>query len=186
MPTPVHERQAIRAAVVAQLVASSTSAGARVYPMRQPPVRKVELPAICVYTDSEETDEESANTAARWLKRKALVAIEIWAEATTAVDDVLDALALEVETAMDQDDSLAGTAFWAWGPASTEIGITAIGDKPVGCCRMLYAVTYKTDLRTEARDGAFDDLKTVDTKYNLAAAQDDADQAEDKQEDLDT
>lgn len=183
MPTPTHERKAIRAAVVAQL-SGHTAAGTRVFPSRQPPVREVELPAICVYTDSEEVDEESANSAPRWLKRKAIVAIEVWAAAGDAVDDVLDALALEVETAMDSDDSLGGTAFWVW-PTSTEIGITAIGKIPVGCCRMLYTVTYKTDLRTEARDAAFDALKTVDTKYDLAAAQAPADQAEDKQEDLD-
>lgn len=180
----MHERQAIRAAIVAQL-SGETDAGVRVYPARQPPLRKVELPAICVYTDSEEVDEESANSNPRYLKRKAQIAIEIWAEATTAVDDVLDALALDVETAMDGDDSLAGTAFWSW-PASSEIGITAIGDKPVGCCRMLYTVIYKTDLRTEARDAAFDDLATVDTKYDLNAEQDPADQAEDLNEDLDT
>jgi hypothetical protein len=182
--TALHERKAIRDAVVAQL-SGQTAAGARVFASRQSSVKKVELPAICVYTDSEEVDEESADSSPRWLKRKLLLAVEVWAGAASGVDDVLDALALEVETAMDSDDSLGGTAFWSW-PASTEVGLTEIGNQPVGCCRMLYTVVYKTDLRTETRDGAFDDLKTVDTTYDVAAGeQDPADRSETLNEGLD-
>jgi hypothetical protein len=183
----VHERKQIRDAVVAAL-SGHTSAAARVYPSRIRSLANEELPAICVYTDAEQTDEPSANTAPRELKRSMQVAIEAWVSvvANGPVDDAFDAIALEIETAMDADDSLGGTVFWAW-PSSTEFGIDNKGARPMGCVKIEYTCVYHSELRTSAQDAARADLKKIDVQYDLNDAQPDVrDRAEDLIVGLDT
>lgn len=167
----MHERQAIREAVVAQLVgvapAFRTSARDRVTKSRMAPMRGGELPAINVYTDGEETDANSKNSAPRELMRTMTVTIEAWAKYAENVDDALDDLALEIETAMDGDLNLANTAFDSV-LERTEIGIKLDGDRPMGCVHLEYAVTFHTDLRVAAPTDLFD---TATVRHDLAGAQ---------------
>lgn len=143
----MHARQAIRQAVIARLVGDAptyrTVARDRVFSTRREPLRHHELPAISVYVDSEVVDEDSADTAPRELKRTATVAIEGWVQYREAVDDVLDDLALEIETAMDGDQNLAGTAFDSV-LTLTEVGVRLEGERPLACVHLEYAVTYHT------------------------------------------
>jgi len=184
-----HERQQIRDAVVAQLIGAvvvgpvttyATAAGARVYKSRQPPVPTAQLPAIGVYTDSEEVDPASKNTAPRELKRMPVVAIEGWVSASGDVDDACDDLALEIETAMDADDSLDGCAFSSV-LSSTEIGLFTQGNRPMACVRLEYSVVYHTDLRVA---DPVDDFDTMGTQYSLSNEQAALDQASDLVEDI--
>jgi hypothetical protein len=175
-----HERTEIREAVVAQLIAASTAAGSRVYETRLAPIRTAELPAISVYVDSETVRPDSMSSAPRELKRTAELAIEAWARADADVDDVLDALALEIETAMDSDVNLDETAFNSV-LSSTEVKISMDGDRPMGVVRLVYAVVYHTDQRVDAPD---DDFDKADVKFSLENEQDEADQANDSLEDI--
>ena len=173
-----HERKELREAIVSQLKGPSnnrTAAGARVYETRQGPLRTSELPALSVYIDSETVTEDSDKTAPRELTRIATVAIEGWCIATTAVDDALDALALEIETAMDVDLNLGLTAFDSVLSLS-EFGIKLDGERPMGCVHLEYKVTYHTDLRVAV---AVDDFDTADIQYSLAGDQATLDQAHD-------
>lgn len=167
----MHERQAIREAVVAQLIgvapAFRTSAQGRVTKSRMAPMRGTDLPAINIYTDGDETAAGSKDTAPRELTRTTVVTIEAWARYAENVDDVLDELALEIETAMDVDLNLAGTAFDSV-LERTEIGIKLEGDRPMGCVHLEYAVTFHTDLRVAAPVDIFD---TATVRYDLGGVQ---------------
>lgn len=181
-----HERTSIREAVVAQLVAGSTVAAARVYGSRLKPVTEAELPAILVYTDSETVDPASAISSPRWLKRTLELTVEGLARVAEDLQTTLDDLALEIETAMDSDLEFGETAFSS-ALASSEIGMKVDGNQPIGMVRLVYNVVYETDLRVAARDSAMDDLSTVDIRYSLENEQDDEDdQAHDTIEDLET
>lgn len=161
-----------------------TAAGTRVFPSRLAPLRMSQLPALSVYVDDESVDTQaSASTAPRELARSAQVAIECAVSATANVDDALDDLAYEVETAMHADPGLDGTA----GDAillSTALGLTNEGDRPLGVVRLVYQVTYYT---FAPEPGTLDDLKTVDAKWTSTggASLPAANQAEDRLTDLD-
>ena len=178
----MHERQAIRQAVVAQLRGSApdynTAAGARVFETRMAPIRSAELPAISVYTSDETIDADSAATAPRELRRTLQLAIEAWCAATVNVDDAFDALALQIETAMDSDVNLADTCF-SCVLSSIETGIKMEADKPMGCVRLEYSVVYHTDLRTSAADTAREIFDTAAVQYSLEGNQATLDQAAD-------
>ncbi len=178
-----HERQDIRDAIVAQLVEAETSAGARVLKTRLEPVRTSQLPCLAVYTEDETVDPSTASTAPRELKRIVRVAITAFTVATENVDDALDDLALEVETAMDVDLNLDETAFDSV-LLSTEYDLKMEGERPLGAIRLVYRVVYHTDIRTQEADEAREDLETVDVQYDLEGSQDVLDQAHDLVEDL--
>lgn len=170
-----HQRQLIRQAVKSALVAASTAAGARVFETRFLPLKRVELPALAVYTLVESVDE-SDKGAPRELVRRLQLAIEGSVEAGENVDDDLDSLALEVETAIHADDSFGGTAEDAV-LESTEIAIDESGSKPVGVVRLVYGVTYRT--YAPATVSAPDAFNTADVRFSLAGDQAAADQAHD-------
>jgi hypothetical protein len=167
----MHERQSIRDAIVAALATAvddefPTAAGARVYKARKNPLRLGDLPAICVYTDDEAI--EKSNEAPRELKRIVRVAVDCWVRASENVDDDLDDLALEVETAMDADLSLDRNAFDSM-LASTEIGISPDGATPIACAHMVYEVAYHTQQRVA---DATDDFDTADVVIENHGADD--------------
>ncbi|HEY6038260.1 MAG TPA: hypothetical protein VIV58_28455 [Kofleriaceae bacterium] len=100
-----HQRKLIRNAVAALLVSANTAAGARVKATRVEPNREQELPAISVYTLSDETDRASADTAPIELTRELKLEIACEVKHTDAypVDDRMDDIAEQVEAAMASD-----------------------------------------------------------------------------------
>jgi len=127
----MHQRQAIRTAVVAQL-AFKTAAADRVFPTREVPWRKTDLPGIAVYS-LEETKEPS--------KRRVKIAVLIVVAVSEQVDDVLDALSLEVETAMAVDMTFGGLAL-ASRYTGMEAEITEVQGVPIGAMRLTYEAWY--------------------------------------------
>lgn len=180
-----HERKQIRDAVVAALT-GETGAGARVFASRALPVRH-DLPTILVHTPDEETDPASRASAPRVLMRTAQVQIEaiVTAASESALEDAIDAIALEVETAMDVDLNLDGYAFDS-ALVSTETIVNGDGDKLLGLARLAYAVKYESQPRTETADAARERLQTVSVQYDLSHDQAPADQASDLIEGLNT
>lgn len=178
-----HERTAIRDAVVAQLIAGSTSAGARVYGSRLKPLVEAELPAVLVYTDSESVDPASANSSPRWLRRTVELTVEGVVRVAEGLQTELDDLALEIETAMDSDLEFGQTAFSST-LAGTEVGMKMDGNQPMGMVRLVYNVVYETDLRVAEQDAELEDLETADIRYSLENGQDEDDQAHDTVEGL--
>lgn len=170
----MHERQAIREAVVAQLkgVAPNyrTSAGPRITSSRVAPTRMPQLPTINVSIDSESIDPASANSSPRELQRTAIVAIEAWVADSSELDNRLDDIALEIEAAMDVDLNLAGTAFTSV-LQNTDTGMSALGEREIGVARLEYAITYHSQIRTELPTAKFNTADVhVDLDGNQAAA----------------
>lgn len=151
----------------------ATAARDRVFSSRQAPLRSSEIPAINVYVDSETIDDVSASSAPRELKRTMVLAVEGWVASSSAVDDALDALALEIETALDAAVPAGASDLVL---SSSEIGLKVDGAQPLGCVHLEFEVTYYTDPRLTA---PVDDFATADVRYSLAGDQAPADQAHD-------
>ncbi len=187
MATPTHQRQIIRGAVQAILLAK-TAAGAQVFKTRMVPYRKLELPAIAIYALQEPVDPESKNAAPRELTRNLQLVVEAAVKADEGVDDALDAIALEIERAMHADPTLGGAASDAL-LSNTELTVVEESqgrmlEQPLGIATLTYAVRYYT-YAPDAADVTLDDLRTVDAKTSLGGAVAAGDQAEDKLQDLD-
>lgn len=178
----MHERQAIRDAVVAAL-RNETAAGDRVYKSRQEPIRSTELPAINVFSVDDTTDEESSSSAPRDLFRTNTLQVVGWVSAAsptsgpeTFVDDRMDGLALEIETALDADVTFDDTASDSYVTA-TEFAESAAGERPMGAVVLTLSVKYRTGLRVPAPS---EPLNTIDARTSINGAQDEADQLHDR------
>lgn len=148
MTTPLHPRRLLRDAIVATLT-GVTSAGARVTKTRRDPIRLQDLPQISVYTLEETVDDASALMAPRELTRSTSIAVvaHVIDADSAPVDDAMDAIALEIETAMASNRYLSGTAGGHGAILTrTEIDILSSenGDPIVGVIRLIYSATYYT------------------------------------------
>lgn len=160
----LHQRQRIREAAKAALV-GKTAVGDRVHETRILPWKKIELPAIAVYTLNEEVDPESARSAPRELERTVELAIEAFVEAGDNVDDALDALALQIERAMHADETLGGTASDSI-LSSSEMAVLKDGEKLAGTIGLTYSVRYFT-YAPDAADVHLNEFATADIRHNL-------------------
>lgn len=174
-----HQRKVIRDKVVA-LLSGETEAEARIYASRIRSIRNSEFPLILVYTRGEQVDGDPS-TAPRELTRRLDVEIAgaVVGLDEAAVEDALDALALEIETAMHADPYLAGEA----GDSilvGTESDIDQEGDRLIGMVQLTYSVTYRTMAPEAVDDEELDDFLTVAATHKTGGVdQDDDDDAED-------
>ena len=142
-----HVREQIRDAVVNAVTYLDLTAR-RVFRTRVYPMDSESLPGICVYTQSETSSPATIGglTSVSTYLRVMLVNIEVYAKASVDLDNTLDDIAVEIETAMATDATLDGlvedTVL-----SGTEIDIMG-GDseQPVGVMRLTYNVTYRTTL----------------------------------------
>jgi hypothetical protein len=142
-----HVRQQIRDAVVAAVTFLPLTA-TRVYKARVYPMTAADLPGICVYTQSESASLNTIGglkTVSAYL-RNLSINLEIYAKATSNLDNSLDNIAVEVETAIATNAGLNGLAEDVI-LASTEIDIMgADSEQPVGVMRLTYNIIYRTTL----------------------------------------
>lgn len=125
-----HPRELIRQAVVATLVAANTAAGARVKSTRIEPIKKSQLPAIAVYTLSEDTQTDTEHFAPRELTRDLKLEIAAWVEHKDSypVDDAMDDIAAQIEAAMDANRYIAAAlSITAVDATTDQLTITAHG-----------------------------------------------------------
>jgi hypothetical protein len=158
-----HQRQVIRHAI-RDLLDGVTTAGTRVYATRVTPFRRNELPVISVYTLEESVTSESVNTFPRELTRELPVIIEGWVAPGDNPDDSMDALALEIETAMHADPYLDGEVAESILD-STAMEVLQKGDRLTGIVALTYQITYHTFAPVAPTD--IDDFETVGATYNL-------------------
>lgn len=157
----MHPRAGIRAAVRAALVAADTAAGARVFGMRPSPLRRLELPALAVYFEEESVTESSRHNAPRDVERDGRLVVEGIVEANEETEDALDALALEVETALGQDPTFGGRCSDSLLQRTT-LDVTDAGDKLLGVVRLEYVASYEMRVQAEVAD----DFSTAQVTYN--------------------
>ena len=138
-----HHRKVIRDAVVTALTGLATT-GSSVYPTRTYPLDEAKLPALCVYTISEDSAVDSMKVSTRGLRRSLELAVEGIAVNNGALDEALDQIALEVETAIGADPTFAGKCYDCT-LSQTRISVRGgESQKEIGSVVMTFAVTYRT------------------------------------------
>lgn len=135
-----HVRQQIREAAATVLTGLATS-GARVFQSRLRPLKDTDLPCLLINTDDEEIEAQGI-TATPMQERSLVLSVRAIAKQTATLDDVLDTMLAEIETA------LAGQTFGnrAKGLLLESIAIEMNDEleKPVGIATAHYRVTYYT------------------------------------------
>lgn len=130
----VHLRNQIRDAVVAAL-SGNTDAGTNVTPSRVYPFAS--LPGICVYTPIEESEPDTTTH----LLREVDIVIEAYAD--TTLDDTIDDLAADIETAMSTDSTFGGLCLFSW-LSGTETDLTNEAEKAKGVITLTFKAQYRT------------------------------------------
>lgn len=140
-----HARQTIRHSV-RTILAGRTAAGDRVFTTREIPLRRTQLPAITIYSLEESAEVGAGGDHVTKLDRSLQLELLIIASLTEAVDDELDAIAEQVESAMRADPALGldGTVFDS-ALTGTVIGVDDDQGHPIGAMRLTYNVQYCTD-----------------------------------------
>ena len=136
-----HIRQQIRERVGTTLTGLTTT-GSNVFQSRVYNLENAKLPAIIIYTKSEDSELLEMGSI-RTLQRNLSLVVEAYVKANTNFDDTIDTIAKEVEAAMGADvshNSLARDTFLD----STEINYNAEGEQPVAVMTMVYNINYLT------------------------------------------
>jgi hypothetical protein len=146
MPT-THARQQIREAV-ATAVTGLTTTGSRVFQSRMRPASDTQVPCLLVTCDTEIIEQ---TTQARQV-RDLTVTVQGIAKGTTGLDDTLDTMALEVETALQAAGSLGGKVPGGIVLQRHQVEFDDSLDKPVGVIVMEFKAGYFT---TAGAPGSF-------------------------------
>jgi hypothetical protein len=135
-----HARKQIRDAVRERLQILTSDYSifvSRVYPLEEG-----KLPAILIYTKSEEVEYQNIKQP-RTQGRTLAVAIEIYVKANLNSDNVVDDIARQIEELIGADVTL-GSLVKDIKLQKIEISITGAGDVPVCTALMTYEVMYRT------------------------------------------
>lgn len=163
-----HQGKLIEQALVAQLIAAGTIAGARVHRDRVDPFKKGHLPAIALYIFDEETDlDASEGTAPRELTRQADVELQLFVGGQDA-EDVSDAMwdfQEQIEASLTVDPYITSTAADSMLKRASREIFEGDGksDPIIGVVTMVYTVTFQTSLV----DAVLDDFITVHADTDL-------------------
>ena len=136
-----HVRQQIRDRIVTNVTGLSTT-GDRVYRSRVYPLNADTMPALLVYSKTEDSEIDVMGSPGV-LNRLVNIAIEGYVRNITVYDNKIDDICKEVETAMAADQKINGLAKNSF-LSSTEIEYTGEGDQPIGVVTMNYVVQYRT------------------------------------------
>lgn len=126
-----HCRRTLRE-LAGSLCAGLATTGDRVHQSRLPPRTAAGLPCLLIYADNERIGDTSAGPHDRALE----VVIDGYAMAAANLDDTLDQIALEVETAMAADPRFR--------LRSLAVDFDEALEKPVGVIRLTYEILYFT------------------------------------------
>lgn len=144
-----HQRTAIRKALVNRLKTKVddvylTDAGEKIYDSRSKPLFDQFLPAILVYTRNENILEEKfATDGFGATKRELDVAFEAVVLGNEQLDDALDNIAAQIESAFDGWEMPTRKAD-VMKLKSTEIDMSVDGSKVYGAVRLTYSIIYYT------------------------------------------
>jgi hypothetical protein len=136
-----HVRKQLREAVATALTGLATT-GSRVYQSRVYPVQAAELPCLLVYALSESATEETVE-ADPTVRRDVEIRVEARAAAAADLDDTLDQVAKEVETALAAGVTVGGQGV-ELAYEGVEISLAEEGDKPHGEAAMNFRAVLFT------------------------------------------
>lgn len=136
-----HVRQQIQERFVTNCTDLTTTAG-RVFKSRVYDITQTEVPGLCIYANSETSSRATMQTTDS-LERTLDVLVEGYVQQTLEMDDTMDTIAAEVETAIAADPTCNGLAKDTV-LTSTEMTMTGEGDLPGGMVRLTWTVLYFT------------------------------------------
>jgi hypothetical protein len=135
-----HTHTQIRSALVTALTGLTTT-GARVYANRLYPMDTAELPGLRIYLDADSITPESIHAPITY-GHELTLSIEACARAGSGLDNTLDQIALEVETALASGLTVSGKAL---EPVLTGSQYDdEPGSPPVGVKRLNFSLAYFT------------------------------------------
>jgi hypothetical protein len=138
-----HLRQQIREAVAIRLSGLTTTT-TRVYQSRLHPLSDSNLPCLLVNTDSEEIATLTLQPHPV-MERNMTLAVRCIGKAVANLDDTLDTMLKEVETALGTvTDPTYGGLVKSMVPTGISIEMDDGLEKPVGIASLNYLVTYYT------------------------------------------
>jgi hypothetical protein len=140
---PDHIRHQIRDAA-GDAVTGLLTAGTRVFKSRIYPLTDAEMPALLVYTTTEDSERDGMGET---LARSLSLVVEGYIKSSATIDNQLDKLSAEVESAMASDRTLGGLARDCY-LSGTEINFTGDGEVPIGVVTMTFLITYFTKMQT--------------------------------------
>lgn len=135
-----HVRQQIREAAATALTGLTTT-GANVFQSRKRPLGESKLPCLLVFTDEEQISGTSVHGPAM-LDRRVQLRVVALAKDTTDLDDALDTIAAEVETALG--NTTLGGKVSGLVLTGTTVDFDDSTDKPVGQIVLTYEANYFT------------------------------------------
>ena len=164
-----HPRTLIRRAFLERLKAAGTDAGTRVYASRVAPIDMddpSELPCILIYARDDKRNPDTdygPEGEDSWVRSQLHLVVEGMAKANREVDNVLDALAEQIEAALDDWD-IPGFEGACVRLAETDIDVITEGMRvPFGAIGLVWRVDYMRPWRVRP-DGERPD--TVDAIIN--------------------
>jgi len=128
-----HVRQQLREAASTAVTGLPTT-GANVFQSRFYPLQASELPCLIVVTDGDSIENLTVHSPIQQ-QRATQVSIEAYARANSDLDDTLDTISKEVETAIANSSTaiVKGLMY-----AGCKIDVDVLGDKPVGKVTMIF------------------------------------------------
>jgi hypothetical protein len=136
-----HVRKLIRDNIVTTVTGLSTT-GTNVFKSRVYPLSAGSLPALTVYTRSEEVTQSTISIP-RTIERTLTVSIDSYVQGLTNYEDSLDAIAVEVENAITADVTRGGYAKDT-RITSFEADFSGDPDQPVASSTITIEVDYVT------------------------------------------
>ena len=134
-----HLRRQIRERVASTLTGLTTT-GSNVFQSRIYPMKSAVLPGLCIFTQSEDVSIDTMGSP-RTVSRVLDLIIERYATGSN-LDDTLDQIGKEVETALAGDIGLNSLAMDSYLSA-VEINYSGDGEKPTGVIKQTYSVIYR-------------------------------------------
>lgn len=135
----MHVRQALREGFVTACTGLATT-GSSVFDSRILPQAAASLPLLQIYALSEESEPSTLTN----LSRQVRIVVEGIARATGAVEDTLDDIAEEVETAVAGAAGITSAGAKDVILESTEIELDDDHDNPHGIVRLTFIALYHT------------------------------------------
>lgn len=129
-----HVRQQLREAV-ATAVTGLTTTSTRVFQSRFYPLQTSELPCLVITTDGDQAENLTIHNPVEQ-QRATRVRVEAYARATASLDDTLDTICKEVETAIANASSSTVKGLMYLG---TQLDTEVLGDQPVGRATMIFS-----------------------------------------------
>lgn len=139
-----HVRTTLRGEV-ATAVTGLTTTGANVFESRIYPLEDAKLPALRVFSLEETVADASRDLASSVAERELTVAIEAVARKVSGMDDQLDTICAEVETAVSSAHAAGNISADRCDLVSTSIDLSDGAEQPTGVATLTWRLTYITD-----------------------------------------